>query len=159
MNAESRPRSGVFREVLFIPRPLQMCDFLFEVVKRSWVGGTISRRLKIEHNSLLSIHCFTYFFSFTYSVCSLLSVFQVWRHGAKNNCGEGVWVHMLSERGAGHRPACSCHRIKLQPNLPPEPAGGKATSPEGTDPPYYLHFACLCPFFPPMSLSYPRRSG
>lgn len=64
--------------------------------------------------------------------CHLFSVFQVWGHGAENNCGEGVWVYMLAEWGVGHSPACSCHSVKLQPHLPPKPAGGEATSPEGT---------------------------
>lgn len=131
-----------------------MCDFLFEVVKHSWVGGTISRRLKIAPNTqqLIMLASISLFFPHLLTQCApsyLFAVFQVWRHGAKNNCGEGVWVHMLSERGAGHCPACSCHCVKLQSYLPPEPAGGKATSPEGTDPPHDLHFACLCPFFPP----------
>lgn len=67
------------------------------------------------------------------------SVLQVRGHGAKNNRGEGVWVHMLSEWGAGHRLAGPCHSVKLQPYLPPKPAGGEATSPEGTDsPPFFL---------------------
>lgn len=60
---------------------------------------------------------------------------QVWWHGAKNHRGEGVWVHMLSEWGAGHRLACPCHSVKLQPYLPPKPAGRETTSPEGTDSP------------------------
>jgi len=68
--------------------------------------------------------------------CRLLfSVFQVRWHGAKNHRGEGVWLHMLSEWGAGHRLACPCHRVKLQPYLPPKPAGRETTSPEGTDTP------------------------
>lgn len=42
---------------------------------------------------------------------------------------------MLSEWGAGHRPARSCDSVKLQPYLPPKPAGRETTSPKGTDPP------------------------
>lgn len=151
---ESRPRRKGFREVLFIPHALQMCDFSSEVVTYSKVIVTISRLLKItlktEKNktSLLGR-------GFRRNIlphCSLFSVFQVRWHGAKNNRGEGVWVHMLSERGAGHRLACPCHSVKLQPHLPPKPAGRETTSAEGTDSPpssfsISPYCASICPFF------------
>lgn len=42
---------------------------------------------------------------------------------------------MLSQWGAGHRPARSCDSVELQPYLPPKPAGRETTGPKGTDPP------------------------
>lgn len=101
----------------------------------------------------------------------LFSVFQVRRHGAKNNRGEGVWVHMFSEWGAGHRLARPCDSVKLQPHLPPKSTRGEATSPEGTDdPPSPLSsssssvsslslsvFAFICLFL--LSFTYPHVTG
>lgn len=113
-----------------------------------------------------------FFLLFSYSnvlIVVCFSVLQVWWHGAKNYRGEGVWVHMLSEWGAGHRLACPCNSVKLQPYLPPKPAGRETTSPEGTDSPplplsvsfslplslsISLYFASICLF--PLSLSYPH---
>lgn len=72
-------------------------------------------------------------------------MFQVRRHGAKNNRGEGVWVHMFSEWGAGHRLARPSDSVKLQPHLPPKSARGETTSPEGTDdPPPSVFLLLLC---------------
>lgn len=75
-------------------------------------------------------------------------MFQLRRHGAKNHRGEGVWIHMLPERRAGHRPARPCDRVELQPHLPPKPAGRETTSPKGTDTPP--------PTPTPLSLAYPH---
>lgn len=60
---------------------------------------------------------------------------------------------MLAEWGAGHRLAGPCDSVKLQPHLPPKPAGGETTSPKGTAsrPPLCLS-VCLLPFFLPVSL-------
>lgn len=71
------------------------------------------------------------------------SVFQVRWHGAKDNRGEGVWVHLLSEWGAGHRPTRACDCVELQPHLPPKSACREAASPKGID-----HPPLICLLFP-----------
>lgn len=127
---------------------------------------TISRRLKITWNVRRAWGFnMTACFSAPCADCCLFSVYQVRWHGAKNNRWEGVWVHMLAEWGAGHRLAGPCDRVKLQPHLPPKPAGGETPSPKGTASPPHLS-VCLLPFFlsvslfsfylPPLSLSYPH---
>lgn len=58
---------------------------------------------------------------------------QIWRHGAKDHHGEDLRLHLLSERRAGHRSSGSCHRVQLQPNLPPEPESREETSTEGDE--------------------------
>lgn len=114
--------------------------------------------------------CFFPCFSTPRAHCRLFSVFQVRWHGAKNNRGEGVWVHMFSEWGAGHRLTRPCDSVKLQPHLPPKSASGETTSPEGTDDPppsvfllllcflsIALCFAFICLFL--LSFTYPHVTG
>lgn len=56
---------------------------------------------------------------------------QIWRHGSKHHRREDLWIDLLSERRPGDRPSCTCHRVQLQPDLPPEPESGQEESTAG----------------------------
>ena len=67
------------------------------------------------------------------SIFVRLCVRQIRRHGTKDDHGEDLWLRVLAERRAGHRPARPRHRVQLQQDLPPEPEGREETSTEGDE--------------------------
>lgn len=71
------------------------------------------------------------FWSQLFQHFSPLSPQQIWRHGAKDDRREDLWLHLLPQRRAGNRAARPRHRLQLQSHLPPEPEGWQAARSEG----------------------------
>lgn len=65
---------------------------------------------------------------------SRLSLPQIRRHGAKDDCREDLRLHLLPERCAGDRSARPCYCLQLQSHLPPEPEGRQTPCSEGKSP-------------------------
>lgn len=96
----------------------------------SSLDAYVAARLGNAKRLFVPLHCLKPGLPFVF-----FSPLQLWWHGAQDNCWEDIWLHLLPERGAGHRSARSRHCFQLQPNLPPEPASRQAESAEGKNPP------------------------